>query len=48
MKTRHMDHHFHDETGNFGITNFTWDRVFRTLYRRVERPAKSPTVFNLG
>jgi sterol desaturase/sphingolipid hydroxylase (fatty acid hydroxylase superfamily) len=48
MKARHMEHHFHDETGNFGITNFAWDRVFGTLYRRVERPAKSPTVFNLG
>ncbi|WP_380779779.1 sterol desaturase family protein [Sphingomonas sp. R86520] len=48
MKARHMEHHFHDETGNFGITNFTWDRVFGTLYRRSQRPAKSPTVFNLG
>lgn len=48
MKARHMEHHFHDETGNFGITNFAWDRMFGTLYRRVERPAKSPTVFNLG
>jgi sterol desaturase/sphingolipid hydroxylase (fatty acid hydroxylase superfamily) len=48
MKARHMEHHFHDETGNFGITNFVWDRAFGTLYRRVERPAKSPTVFNLG
>jgi sterol desaturase/sphingolipid hydroxylase (fatty acid hydroxylase superfamily) len=48
MKARHMEHHFHDETGNFGITNFVWDRVFGTLYRRVQRPAKSATVFNLG
>ena len=48
MKARHMEHHFHDETGNFGITNFAWDRVFGTLYRRVDRPVKSPTVFNLG
>ena len=48
MKARHMEHHFHDETGNFGITTFTWDRVFGTHYRRVERPVKSPTVFNLG
>jgi sterol desaturase/sphingolipid hydroxylase (fatty acid hydroxylase superfamily) len=48
MKARHMEHHFHDEDGNFGITNFMWDRVFGTLYRRPDRPAKSPTVFNLG
>ena len=48
MKRRHMEHHFHDEDGNFGITNFAWDRLFGTLYTRTERPAKSPTVFNLG
>jgi sterol desaturase/sphingolipid hydroxylase (fatty acid hydroxylase superfamily) len=48
MKRRHMEHHFHDETGNFGITNFAWDRLFGTLYTRRDRPAKSATVFNLG
>lgn len=48
MKQRHMEHHFHDERGNFGITNFLWDRLFGTLYTRSERPAKSATVFNLG
>jgi sterol desaturase/sphingolipid hydroxylase (fatty acid hydroxylase superfamily) len=48
MKKRHMAHHFHDESGNFGITNFFWDRLFGTLYERSERPTKSPTVFNLG
>lgn len=48
MKARHMAHHFHDENGNFGITNFTWDRLFGTFYEREQRPAKSETVFNLG
>jgi sterol desaturase/sphingolipid hydroxylase (fatty acid hydroxylase superfamily) len=48
MKVRHMEHHFHDENGNFGITNFAWDRLFGTLYRRSDRPRKSATVFNLG
>lgn len=48
MKTRHMAHHFHDETGNFGITNFLWDRLFGTLYKSVAERKKSPTVFNLG
>ena len=48
MKARHMAHHFHDETGNFGITDFSWDRLFGTFYERTARPAKSPTVFNLG
>lgn len=48
MKARHMAHHFHDETGNFGITNYFWDRLFGTFYERIERSKKSPTVFNLG
>ena len=48
MKARHMAHHFHDETGNFGITNFMWDRLFGTFYERQDRKEKSPTVFNLG
>ena len=48
MKKRHMAHHFHDETGNFGITNYLWDKAFGTYYDRPERPQKSPTVFNLG
>lgn len=48
MKARHMAHHFHDETGNFGITNFTWDKLFGTFYEREQRSQKSPTVFNLG
>jgi sterol desaturase/sphingolipid hydroxylase (fatty acid hydroxylase superfamily) len=48
MKARHLEHHFHDEDGNYGITNFAWDRLFGTLYERDSRPQKSPTVFNLG
>lgn len=48
MKRRHMAHHFHDETGNFGITSFWPDRLFGTIYEREDRPKKSPTVFNLG
>ena len=48
MKQRHMAHHFHDETGNFGITNFWWDGLFGTSYAKVSDRKKSPTVFNLG
>lgn len=48
MKARHMAHHFHDESGNFGITNFFWDKVFGTFYERPDRKEKSETVFNLG
>jgi len=48
MKRKHMAHHFHDETGNFGITTFFWDKLFGTHYDKGDRPAKSETVFNLG
>ncbi len=48
MKARHMAHHFHDERGNFGITNYFWDRLFGTYYERIEKDKKSETVFNLG
>ncbi|MEA3049932.1 MAG: hypothetical protein QOG84_1768 [Sphingomonadales bacterium] len=48
MKRQHMAHHFHDETGNYGITSFVWDRLLGTYYDRKDRPKKSPTVFNLG
>lgn len=48
MKARHMAHHFHDESGNFGITNFFWDKLFGTFYEREQRTVKSLTVHNLG
>lgn len=48
MKARHMAHHFHDERGNFGITNYFWDKLFGTYYERIEKDKKSATVFNLG
>lgn len=48
MKTRHMAHHFFDESGNYGITNYFWDRLFGTFYEREDRKVKSSTVFNLG
>lgn len=48
IKQRHMAHHFHDETGNFGITNYFWDRLFGTFYERAGERKKSATVFNLG
>ena len=48
MKARHMAHHFHDERGNFGITNYFWDKLFGTYYERIEKERKSETVFNLG
>ncbi len=48
IKQRHLEHHFQDETGNFGITSFFWDKLLGTFYERGERKVKSPTVFNLG
>lgn len=48
MKRLHMAHHFHNETGNFGITNFMWDKLFGTMQPRVGDVPRSPTVRNLG
>ena len=48
MKQRHMEHHYFDENGNFGITNYVWDRILGTYYVKKDRPSRSPTVFNLG
>ena len=48
MKARHMAHHFHDERGNYGITNYFWDKLFHTYYERIDKDKKSETVFNLG
>jgi sterol desaturase/sphingolipid hydroxylase (fatty acid hydroxylase superfamily) len=48
IKRLHLAHHFHNETGNFGITNFGWDRLFGTLYEKAKHVPRSPTVFNLG
>ncbi len=48
MKRLHLLHHFRDETGNYGITNFFWDRLFNSFYDKHNNRAKSPTVFNLG
>ncbi|MDE2302317.1 MAG: sterol desaturase family protein [Sphingomonadales bacterium] len=48
QKQRHNEHHYFDEDGNFGITNYFFDRVFGTFYEKKERPTRSETVFNLG
>jgi sterol desaturase/sphingolipid hydroxylase (fatty acid hydroxylase superfamily) len=48
MKKLHMEHHFFDEAGNFGITNYLPDRLFGTYRERRARKDRSPTVFNLG
>jgi sterol desaturase/sphingolipid hydroxylase (fatty acid hydroxylase superfamily) len=48
MKKLHLAHHFHSEKGNYGITNFLWDRVLGTYYARPKGFPRSETVFNLG
>lgn len=48
MKQRHNEHHYVDEDGNFGITNYWWDHILGTYYEKKDRPGRSPTVFNLG
>lgn len=48
QKARHIEHHYFDEDGNYGITNYVFDRVLNTYYEKKDRPERSPTVFNLG
>lgn len=48
MKQLHMAHHFHNEKGNFGITNFAWDRLFGSFYQSAKDVPRSSTVMNLG
>ena len=48
MKERHLAHHFHNESGNFGIAEFFWDGVFGTLYKKTEDAPRSATARNLG
>jgi len=48
IKRLHMAHHFHNEQGNYGITNFAWDKLFGSYYASVSDVPPSPTVRNLG
>lgn len=48
IKRLHLAHHYHNETGNYGITNFFWDKVFATYYGRIPEMPRSPTVHDLG
>lgn len=48
QKARHNEHHYFDENGNYGITNYVWDRILGTYYEKKDRPERSATVFNLG
>jgi sterol desaturase/sphingolipid hydroxylase (fatty acid hydroxylase superfamily) len=48
IKRLHLQHHFHNEQGNYGITNYAWDKLFGTYYGAARERQKSATVFNLG
>jgi sterol desaturase/sphingolipid hydroxylase (fatty acid hydroxylase superfamily) len=48
IKRLHLQHHFHNEQGNYGITNYAWDKLLGTYYGAARERQKSATVFNLG
>ncbi|MEO1252710.1 MAG: sterol desaturase family protein [Pseudomonadota bacterium] len=48
IKKRHLAHHFHNESGNFGIAEFFWDKVFGTFYAEANERPRSATARNLG
>jgi sterol desaturase/sphingolipid hydroxylase (fatty acid hydroxylase superfamily) len=48
IRTNHVLHHFHSESGNYGITNSISDVLFGTRYDEKSLPQRSATVRNLG
>lgn len=48
IKKRHLAHHFHNESGNFGIAEFFWDKAFGTFYAETDDAPRSATARNLG
>ncbi len=48
IKKLHLAHHYHNEKGNFGITNFLVDQMVGTHYEEIEDIPRSPTARNLG
>lgn len=48
MRRHHLLHHFHAETGNFGIVTNIVDRVIGTEYESARDVGASATVKNLG
>jgi sterol desaturase/sphingolipid hydroxylase (fatty acid hydroxylase superfamily) len=48
IKKHHMAHHFHNETGNFGITSSLVDRLVGTHYEDGQTRPRSPHVYDLG
>lgn len=48
IKRLHLLHHYHNEKGNFGITNYLCDRIAGTYYERPGERTRSESVRDLG
>ncbi|MEM1104500.1 MAG: sterol desaturase family protein [Pseudomonadota bacterium] len=48
IKKLHLAHHYHNENGNYGITDFFWDKALGTHYPELTDMPRSATVRNLG
>lgn len=48
VKRAHLLHHYHDESGNYSITDFWVDRVLGTYYPDAAARPRSATARNLG
>ena len=48
IKKNHMAHHFHNETGNFGITSNIVDHLVGTYYGDAQTRPRSAHVYDLG
>lgn len=48
IKRLHLQHHFHNEQYNYGITSFLPDKLLGTYHARPASIPRSPTVYNLG
>ncbi len=48
IKKHHMAHHFHNETGNFGITSTFVDRLLGSHYADGRARPRSAHIYDLG
>jgi len=48
IKQLHLQHHFHNEDGNYGIVSYLPDVLFGTFYGSAKERQRSAHVFNLG
>ena len=48
FKRAHLLHHYHDENGNYGITDFWLDDLLGTYYKDATERPRSATARNIG